>query len=75
MKFFKSTMIFLSILVRWFGLALGATGIIGVIWFFVLSQSDTRYYWGVFSLVQTYAGFLIFRYGFERMYNEFDNYR
>jgi hypothetical protein len=74
MKIKKSALIILSMAVRWLGLALGGTGMVWGGWFLFFSYDNYRFAWGLYFLLQTYVGFLIFRYGMKKMMNEFDNH-
>ncbi|MCS2157986.1 hypothetical protein MUU48_13840 [Scandinavium sp. H11S7] len=66
MKIKKSALIMLSIVVRWLGLGLGGTGMVWGGWFLFFSYDNYRFAWGLYFLLQTYVGFLIFRYGMKK---------
>lgn len=48
------------------------TGLIISICYAFLSTNDYRYVLIIVFLLQTYAGYKLIKYSFEKMYNEFD---
>ncbi|MBS0053844.1 MULTISPECIES: hypothetical protein [Yersinia] len=70
----KKALIALSMTVRWLGLGLGSTGIGWGVWFFIFSDDNYRILWGLYCLLQAYIGFLAFRFGLNKIQNEFDNH-
>lgn len=69
----KIKMIFLVIisrLIRGAGMGLGVSGIVFTIWFFFLSSNESRYIWGMFSIVEFFAGYLIYRFAYTYVYDE-----
>jgi len=61
-----------SLAVRAAGSVLMTTGLIISIWYAFLSTNDYRYVLIIVFLLQTYAGYKLIKYSFEKMYNEFD---
>ncbi len=70
----KIVLVTLSMAVRWLGLGLGSTGIGWGVWFFIFSADNYRILWGLYCLLQSYIGFLVFRLGLNNITNEFDNH-
>jgi hypothetical protein len=70
----KTALTLLSMAIRWLGLGLGSTGMLWCAWFLFFSHNDYRIYWGLYCLIQAYAGFLIFRFGLNKISNEFNNH-
>ncbi|MBW5827612.1 hypothetical protein H0I68_21550 [Yersinia kristensenii] len=70
----KIALVTLSMAVRWLGLGLGSTGIGWGVWFFIFSDDNYRILWGLYCLLQSYIGFLVFRFGLNKITNEFDNH-
>ncbi|EOV3155003.1 MULTISPECIES: hypothetical protein [Enterobacter cloacae complex] len=60
----------LSRLIRGAGMGLGVSGIAFTIWFFFLSSSESRYIWGMFSIAEFFAGYLIYRFAYTYVYDE-----
>jgi len=60
----------LSRLIRGAGMGLGVSGIAFTIWFFFLSSSESRYIWGMFSIAEFFAGYLIYRFAYAYVYDE-----
>ena len=63
-------LVILSRLIRGAGRGLGVSGIVFTIWFFFLSSSESRYIWGVFSIAEFFAGYLIYRFAYTYVYDE-----
>ncbi|KIF88542.1 membrane protein [Enterobacter ludwigii] len=51
-------------------MGLGVSGIAFTIWFFFLSSSESRYIWGMFSIAEFFAGYLIYRFAYTYVYDE-----
>jgi hypothetical protein len=60
----------LSRLIRGAGLGLGVSGIAFTIWFFLLSSSESRYFWGMFSIAEFFVGYQIYRFAYTYVYDE-----
>ncbi|NIY49907.1 hypothetical protein [Cedecea colo] len=63
-------LVILSRLIRGAGMGLGVSGIAFTIWFFFLSSSESRYFWGMFSIAEFFAGYLIYRFAYTYVYDE-----
>ncbi|WP_404684860.1 hypothetical protein [Raoultella terrigena] len=63
-------LVILSRLIRGVGMGLGVSGIAFTIWFFFLSSSESRYIWGMFSIAEFFAGYLIYRFAYTYVYDE-----
>lgn len=70
MKIKMIFLVVLSRLIRGAGMGLGVSGIVFTIWFFFLSSSEFRYIWGVFSIAEFFAGYLIYRFAYTYVYDE-----
>lgn len=55
-------------------MGLGASGILFTIWFFFLSSSEFKYLWGLLSAVVFFAGYLMYRFAYAYIYDEWDDY-
>lgn len=62
--------VILSRLIRGAGMGLGVSGIAFTIWFFFLSSSESRYIWGMLSIAEFFAGYLIYRFAYTYVYDE-----
>lgn len=60
----------LSRLIRGAGMGLGVSGVVFTIWFFFLSSGESRYIWGMFSIAEFFAGYLIYRFACKYVYDE-----
>lgn len=63
-------LVILSRLIRGAGMGLGVSGIAFAIWFFFLSSGESRYLWGLFSIAEFFAGYLIYRFAYTYVYDE-----
>lgn len=62
--------VILSRLIRGAGMGLGVSGVAFAIWFFFLSSSESRYIWGVVSIAEFFAGYLIYRFAYTYIWDE-----
>jgi hypothetical protein len=70
MKIRLILLVILSRLIRGAGMGLGVSGIAFTIWFFFLSSAESRYIWGMFSIAEFFAGYLIYRFAYTYVYDE-----
>lgn len=70
MKIKVILLVILSRLIRGAGMGLGVSGIAFTIWFFFLSSSESRFIWGMFSITEFFAGYLIYRFAYTYVYDE-----
>ncbi|QKJ87691.1 hypothetical protein PMPD1_2753 [Paramixta manurensis] len=66
----RTVLIILARLVRGTGMGLGASGIAFSIWFFFLSNSESKYLWGMFSIVEYIVGYFMYRFAYTYVYDE-----
>lgn len=63
-------LVIISRLIRGAGIGLGSSGIVFTIWFFLLSSSESRYLWGMFSITGFFVGYFIYRFAYTYVYDE-----
>lgn len=70
MKMKRAVLVIFARLVRGAGMGLGASGIAFSIWFFLFSNSESKYLWGAFSIVEYLVGYYIYRFAYTYIYDE-----
>lgn len=74
MKIKKFLLIILSRTVRGAGMGFGVSGIAFAIWFFFFSRDEYKYLWGLLAIVIFFVGYLIYRFAYSYIYDEWDDY-
>ncbi|EFC4522361.1 MAG: hypothetical protein JJO35_00270 [Escherichia coli] len=75
MKIKRTLLIMLSRFIRGAGMGLGASGIVFTVWFFFLSSSEYKYLWGGLSVALFFVGYLMYRFAYAYIYDEWDDYQ
>lgn len=69
----RTLLIILSRIVRGAGMGLGSSGILFAVWFFFFSGNESKYLWGVFSIVIFFVGYLMYKFSYSYIYDEWDD--
>ncbi|EON4226775.1 hypothetical protein HEC73_07200 [Escherichia coli] len=75
MKIKRTLLIMLSRFIRGAGMGLGASGIVFTVWFFFFSSSEFKYLWGGLSVALFFVGYLMYRFAYAYIYDEWDGYQ
>jgi hypothetical protein len=75
MKIKRPLLIILSRVIRGAGMGLGTSGIALTGWFFLFSINEYKYLWGLLSVVEFFVGYLMYRFAYTYVYDEWDDYR
>ncbi|WP_072189340.1 hypothetical protein [Yersinia frederiksenii] len=70
----KIVVVLISNIVCAVGSTLTIVGVLSSIWFFFLSNSDNRFYWGGGASLLAILGYLIFRITYPNIQRKWDDY-
>ena len=70
----RTLLILLSRVIRGAGMGLGASGIALAGWFFFFSVNEYKFLWGLLSVVEFLVGYLIYRFAYAYIYDEWNYY-
>jgi len=73
MKIKRLLLIILSRVIRGAGMGLGASGILFSVWFFFFSSNESKYLWGVFSIGEFFVGYVMYRFAYSYVYDEWND--
>ena len=74
MKIKRTLLIILSRVIRGAGMGLGTSGIALAGWFFFFSVNEYKFLWGLLSVVEFLVGYLIYRFAYSYIYDEWNDY-
>lgn len=67
-------LIILARIIRGAGMGLGSSGIALAVWFLFFSADEYKYFWGFISVVEFLVGYLIYRFAYSYVYDEWEEY-
>ena len=63
-------LLLISRIIRGIGMGFGVSGIAFAIWFFFISDAESKYLWGLFSIVVFFVGYLMYHFAYSYVYDE-----